>query len=333
MNMTLIDYHNALDPSFKKKRGVIQQILKKAPWMGWLKWEVESSLIYTYNKEGRLPALAFRGLNSPGYADGDTTPYLPETIHLKPWGGKTGLDRLFAQKPDLDKGKIISKQVKRYLDSAALDFGRFFIESDVKDDAKSFNGLIPTISALNAVATPGKEIDLIWDNQVNGALVNDLQVVIRQLSLGTDRVFGTADVCFCPQGFLQDLEAATSAAGNNEAATFFKWKRITLMPGIDYRIGMWQDTLPLIPMATDSQDDEILDYDETVGASNDTASLYFLKMGEGFVSPLSHSAALGPDVVMEGIVDTNQNFFVDWATAVAVEHKRAAVRIRGIRKA
>lgn len=299
MAMRLIEWAKTEQDELKK--GVIEEFAKSSVILDYLPFQDIEGNAYTYNKEERLPGIAFRGVNE-SYDEG-TGVVNPATETLKIMGGDADTDKFLikTQKAGFDRRATdIAMKVK----AAALYFTKIVFDGDQASDPKQFDGLNDRLTG-DQVITAGTDGANISHNLI-------LQAI--------HAVQGTPDLMVMGKQMLRNLN---NLAESSTILSIDKddWGRqIKLYDGIP--IGIIED---------DNDGSEILAFDETQGSSSGVCgSLYVMKFGaDEFFTGLQNGVLDAYDL---GEIDDKPVFRarIEWYITIAIFHSKSVSRLKGI---
>jgi hypothetical protein len=283
------------------QRGVIQTFIDESPVLDRLPFmEIEGNA-YQYTQESALPGIAFRAINA-AYTE-STGAVVNATVALKIFGGDADVDRFIARTlGNINDQRAIQLRLKAK--AAAIFFTLNFFEGD-SATPEQFDGLRKSLTG-NQLVTAG----------ANGATLT-LAMLDDRISRGP----GGPDVIYAPSQVISKINALVLATGLITPVERDQYgKLVRMYAGI-----------PIVDpgYATDGTT-QILAYDETMGASSLTTSVYAVKFGEQeFVSGLTNG---GIDVYDLGELETKPAYRhrVEAYMAIGIFNGKAAARLRGI---
>lgn len=308
------------------KAGIVENIIETSPVLSKLPFTDAPSMRYEWALHKKLPASAFRALNANYTAT--SSEYDRGKIDLKPLGGEFRIDRSLVDVPDLNAQRFYETELRARIQSASMAFKRAMIKGNRAINPAEFDGLQTwfdeailttqvdfaaagsTVAALGALATL---------NKMNDAL--NMSIVVPDLIL-TNRTL------------ISQLAALSlTSAANNAFAQYFRMDKMDIGNGRSISVGMFYG-IPMIAMDTDETGAEILGFTEPTPdgttALTGCSSMYFCTLGDNFFVGLQQKMT-GP-VVYEYVTDAGHKAVAtDWCAAVAVEHPRAVVRLRGFK--
>lgn len=283
------------------QRGVIQTFIDESPVLDRLPFmEIEGNA-YQYTQESALPGIAFRAVNA-GYTE-STGAVVNATVGLKIFGGDADVDRFIARTlGNLNDQRAIQTRLKAK--AAAIFFTLNFFEGD-SATPEQFDGLRKILTG----------------NQIVTAGANGATLTLAMLDDLISRVPGGPDVIYAPSQSIAKINALVLATGATVPVERDQYgKLVKMYAGI-----------PIIdPGFAGDGTTQILAFDETMGASGVTTSLYAVKFGEQeFVSGLTNG---GIDVYDLGELETKPAFRtrIEAYMAIGIFNGKAAARLRGV---
>jgi hypothetical protein len=283
------------------QRGVIQTFIDESPVLDRLPFmEIEGNA-YQYTTESALPGIAFRAINA-GYTE-STGAVVNATVALKIFGGDADVDRFIARTlGNINDQRAIQTRLKAK--AAAMFFTLNFFEGD-STTPEQFDGLRKTLTG----------------NQVVTAGANGATLTLAMLDDLISRVPGGPDVIYAPSQAISKINALVLATGLIVPIERDQYgKLVRMYAGI-----------PIVdPGFAADGTTQILAYDETMGASSVTTSIYAVKFGEQeFVSGITNG---GIDVYDLGELETKPAFRtrIEAYMAIGIFNGKAAARLKGI---
>jgi hypothetical protein len=263
----------------------------------------------SYNREQSLPGVGFRGVNE-GFNE-STGVLNPQTEVLKISGGDLDVDKFLV---DTQGDSVRSTHELLALKSHALAWTRNFIKGDSVANPRVFDGL--------QVRLTGSQ--LIDNGAASGAALslNKLDELIDQVTNPTHLIMSKA------------MRRQISAASRNTIVSgCIQWEKNEF----GKQIALYAD-LPILTVWQDNNDMEILPFDESSpdGSATNCASIYCVSFGDMMLTGLQGRSADGYGISSRdlGEIDSKPVYRtrIDWNTAIACYHGRAAARLRGITK-
>lgn len=263
---------------------------------------------YSYNREGMLPTVGFRGINE----DYDTSVGVlnPQSETLTIFGGNLDVDK-FIVKTQGEDVRTTHEMMK--LKSMALTWNRNFFKGDSTTNPREFDGLQKRLvvggsQVFNAGSTSGGDalslavldemIDAVEDPQY--LLMN--RAMVRRLS---------------------EAAKKTDVAGN------LNWMK----DDFGRRVAMYND-LPIIAIDKDASNELILGFDEAnpAGGTAASTSIYCVSLGDGKLVGLQNGTVEVEDL---GLLDGGSVYRtnVEHYQTIALLTDKAAARLRGIKNA
>lgn len=316
------------------QRGIIKRIVETSPFlMSRLTFLTRPSMRHTFSLEGDLPASGPRALNSPftpsnkGNAQGNIT--------LKQYGGAFELDDETLDIENIDGVAQAAESSMKMNRSIALNWKRDFIKGSVAANAEAFDG-IEVFNGIAAAAGYDVEAHFGGAAAVNGTSLAAATAtdVINLFNDMQNKHVGSPDfyITHRPVGAAIDRILLTAAA-NEPLASKWRYEHIEVAQGmfsnpLTVRVGMYEN-IPVYFIDQDATETDILGFNETKGSSNDSSSIYAVKIGPDFVAGLQKRAT-GP-IMRQKPSSVGVLFKIDWPTAVHMGHPKAVVRGTGLR--
>src|SRR5919112_751112 len=241
MAISLVDF--SIQTQNPLKRGLVSEITNESVFLRALRFVPVDGFAYSYNLQKTLGGIAFRGLNE-SYTN-DTGVVNPQVETLSIFGGEVRTDRQLVNKQgDGVRANAIAAKVKK----AGLFFDRYVIKGDPAANPNQFYGLNYRLTGpqVLAPATNG------------GPLTLDL------LDTALDAVAGANDrkVIVCNKVVRRKITSLLRAAAGGSA-----------MSEIGPQAREY-DGATIEVLDEDGDEAPILEFNDTVGSSNDTTSLY-----------------------------------------------------------
>jgi len=283
------------------QRGVIQIFIDESPVLDRIPFmEIEGNA-YQYTKESALPGIAFRAVNA-AYTE-STGAVVNATVGLKIFGGDADVDRFIARTMgNLNDQRALQTRLKAK--AAAIFFTQNFFEGNSGSNPDSFDGLSTMLTGA----------------QVITAGVNGATLTLDMLDDLIASVVGGPDVLYMNAWLIRKVNRLLRASGIAPEPIEIARRIVGTYAG-----------LPMVAtgLSTDGVT-EILGFDETVGSSSITASIYAVKFGEQeFVSGLTNG---GIDVYDLGELETKPVYRtrIESYMAIANFNGKAAARLKGV---
>ena len=298
MAFTLVEY--AKTTQNPQVSAVVEEFAKTSVILELLPFKEVIGSAFTYNKEERLPGIAFRGINES--YDESTGVINPSTEHMKIMGGDADTDKALL-KWEKNPGERRASDVMMKAKAAALYFTKIFFDGDEATSPVQFDGLNQRITG----------------NQLIYGGVNGGDLTLNFMHRIMDAVKGKPDAILMGKKFRRQLDnlAETSTIISVGADAF--GRRVEFFDGV--RIGIVEE---------DNDDNTILDFDETRGNSDVTASCYPIRFGvDEFVC--------GVQTEPLEVLDLGQlqekpalRFRIEWLMTIAIFHSKSVARLAGI---
>jgi len=259
---------------------------------------------YSYNVEGKLPGVAFRGFNE-SYSEGVGI-INPQVEVLKIAGGDLDVDKALVKTRGED---VRSTQEAMKVKAMSLYIAAKFINGDSANNVREFDGLRKRIQGYQ----------LLSPNQVT-PLVN-APLSLESLDAAIDRVDN-------PTHLLMSKELRrklTIAARNYQVGGFIEYS----IDEFGRRLAMYND-LPILIADYDDTGSKIIDYNEAgPGGGTTSQSLYVLSVGDGYLTGIQNGTMEVEDL---GQLQSKPVFRtrVEWLMGLLTMHGRCAARVWGI---
>lgn len=298
MAFTLIEYMKSTQSEILQ--AVIEKFARTSAILELLPFKEIVGNALTYNIEDSLPGIAFRGLNEA--YDEDTGIINPQTENLKIMGGDADTDRAL-QKWEKNFGQRRATDLMMKVKAAALYFTKSFFDGDEASAPREFDGLNQRLTG-NQVITAGANGDAL-----TLALLNQL----------IDAVKGR------PSALYMGKRARRQINNLAESSTILSITKDQFGEEISAFAG-----IPIYIIEEDNSDNTILDFDETQGNSDVTASYYAVRFGvDEFLCGLQTEPIEAYDL---GELEVKPAFRsrVEWLMTIAIFHPKSAARLKGV---
>ncbi len=298
MAFTLIEYAKTTQNQLAS--AVVEEFARSSVVLQLLPFKEIVGNAYEYNQESRLPGIAFRGLNES--YDESTGVVNPVTEHMKIMGGDSDTDKAL-MKMEKNFGARRASDVLMKTKAASLYFTKQFFDGDESSDTKQFDGLNQRLTG-DQVITAG----------ANGA---NLSHALLQQTM--DAVRGKPDALFMGKKMRRQVNNLA------ESSTILGITKDQFGDEITS-----YSSVGIFIVEEDNDDNTILDFDETQGNSDVTASLYAVRFGvDEFVCGLQIEPL---EVVDLGEIDTKPVFRtrIEWLMTIAIFHSKSAARLKGV---
>lgn len=264
---------------------------------------------YSYNREGALPGVAFRGVNESYTASTGVINPLTESLRIA--GGDLDVDNFLV---DTHGPGIRAVHEELKVKALAAEITRAIIKGDSTSDAREFDGLQKRITGDQLIAAGTTD-------DGDALSLNKLDELIDAVTDPTHLIMNKA------------LRRRLSAAARDTDVGGY----VTFDVDAFGRRVMQYNEIPILVPYSDNGGDDPLDFDEqgdvkgTPGGS-DSSSIYCVSFGDARVTGIQS----GPmDVRDLGELDDSpvHRTRVEWYTGLVIEHGRAAARLGGIKDA
>ena len=303
------------------KKGFVVTIVQESPILEALPFLTIAGNALKHQAEDTLPTVGFRDVN-----ENWSRTYGTDTEHF--WGvaimgAEVFIDN-YLLKVTSNKMNLKARQYGKVARAMALTFDRYFFDgTGASKDFKGVNALITEGFGQTINADPASANGLQIGQ--NGTAAN-WGKFLAQLDAAHDLLrTGTADAAYLNR---TTRRAITRAA--RESVT-----GVSLIDvGTDAfgRQVMQWNGVPLRIIGDDETGSQILGFDETAGANNDCASMYFCRLGDDYVTGL---LGMGGSMEVRDFGETEASpghlGRVEWYPGLAVFSKYGVVRVTGIR--
>lgn len=289
------------------RTGVIKIIVETSPILQFIKMKTINGNAYRYMIEAQLPNVAFRAVNSTWTRSAGVINPQAETLSIM--GGEVTVDN-FQVNTEGNIYNLKAKQYELFSRAMAINFSVHFFEGDTNIDPNAFDGMRRRITG----------------NQLLLAQANGGPIVLDVLDQAIDTVIGDAEgkFIFCNKTLRRNI---TSLARNLQGSVL-----VDTQPD---EFGRQQTAYAGVPIYVIERSDDastILDFDETVGTSSVTASLYIVRFGnEDFVFGIQGQ---GGDLQVKDFGEQQAEPAhlgrAEWYVGLVVTHPRSAMRYYGL---
>ncbi|RUW56729.1 major capsid protein [Mesorhizobium sp. M8A.F.Ca.ET.021.01.1.1] len=260
---------------------------------------------YVYNREGKLPGVAFRGFNE-GYTE-STGVINPESEILRIAGGELDVDTAIIK----TRGRgVRSSQEAMKVKAKALYLADKLMNGDSEADPREFDGLRKRITGAQLFQPTSAQ-------NVAGAL--SLEV----LDAAIDAVDNPTHLVMSKALRRKLTKAARDQKGGEITYTVDAFGR---------QVTQYND-LPILMPDVNDLGQRIIDFNETgIDSTANTTSLYVVSLGEDKIVGLQNGIMEVKDL---GELESKPALRtrVEWLVGLAVMHGRAAARIASITSA
>jgi hypothetical protein len=283
------------------KRGVIVEYAKNSVALELLPFIDVQGNSFSYNREGNLPNIDFRGVNE-AYVEGSGT-VNNQNASLSILGGDVDVDRFIAKtRSNLNDQRAIQTALK--VKAMARFFEKQFVDGDVAVNAKGFDGLNKLTTEVVSAGTNGSSLTLSMLDELLDAVEGGANVLLMSKEMRRKL-----------KGILQAnqhyIENGSDAFGN---------------PVLTYA------GVPIREIGKDHTGAEILGFDETQGTATTTGSVYALRVDEADgVAGITNG---GVDVDDLGELQEKPAFRtrIEFYAGLVVQNSASAARLKGVLK-
>lgn len=288
------------------RAAVIEMYAKNSDILNALQWMDVPGGSYHYTQEGKLPGVAFRGVNQGYTASTGIVNPLVEVLRIA--GGELDVDKAILK---MHGEGVRSTHEAMKVKSLALYLAKKIIKGDSETNPLEFDGLQNRITGSQ----------LIWAGSTNGGdplSLEKLDEAIDAVDEPTHLIMSKAM-----------KRKLTKAARDQDVGGFISYT----VDAFGRKITQYND-LPILIADYDDEGARVLDFNE-VGSTGSTAtatSIYVVSIGEGKLIGLQNGTMevedLG-DIKTKPVLRTR----VEWYIGLAALHGRCAARLGGISNA
>lgn len=300
MAITLIESAKLTQNMLKK--GVIEEYAKNSVALELLPFIPVSGNAFSYNREGTLPGIDFRGVNEK-YTESSGT-VNNQTANLAILGGDVDVDRFIAKtRSNINDQRAIQTQLKTK--AMARFFDKNFIDGDVAVNAKGFDGLNKLTTNVVNAGTNGNVLTL--------AMLDEL----------LDAVDGGANVLMMSTEMRRKIKSLIQAQNGYIESDYDAFGRPVMTYG----------GVPIRTIGKDNSNVEILGFDETQGTATDTGSIFALRTdaADG-VAGITNGG-----VVVEDLGELQEKpayrTRIEFYAGLVVQNSNSAARLKGVKRA
>lgn len=294
MVMTLLEA-SKLHSGDVVRSGVIEMFAQTSDILRVLPFIDVAGGAYHYNLEGKLPGVAFRGINE-AFAE-STGIIAPQVEVLRICGGDLDVDKAIL---DMHGEDVRTRHELMKIRALSLYLGKKLIKGDSTNDVREFDGLQNRITGSQLVAAGGA-LSLI-----------KLDEVIDAVDFANYLIMSKA------------MARLISAAARNTAVGGF----VTYDKNEFGRRVMRYNDLPILTVDHDDDGARVLDFNEAAT----TTSIYAVNFNDGYCVGLQNGVMQVRD---RGEIDAKPVYRtrIDWNVGFATMHGRCAARLSGITNA
>lgn len=302
MALTLLEASKMNDGDVKRT-AIIEMFAENSELLRVLPFEDVPGGSLTYNKEGKLPGVAFRGFNE-SYT-GSEGIINPEVEVLRIAGGELDVDKAIIK----TRGEAVrASQEAMKVKALSLAIGSKIINGDSDTNPREFDGLRKRITGDQ----------LVTANLAAPSANSPLS--LEALDEAIDRVDSPTHLIMSKR-MRNKLSAAARAGvgGDIDYAVDEFGRRVTIYNGI-----------PILIVDYDNDGARILNFNEAGPAGGAVSqSMYIVSIGDGKMTGLQNGMM---DVKDLGEIDAAPvlRTRIEWLVGMAIMHGRAASRIWGI---
>lgn len=287
----------------EKRAAIIEMFARAHPLLQRIPIRGIQGNSYSYDQEGALPNVAFRGVNQ-GYSE-DAGVLNPQTEKLTIAGGDLDVDKFIIDTQGM-RQRAVREQMK--VKNLAHMIAHKVIKGDSDTDPKEFDGWQKRVTGAQLIA--------------NGSTNGGDPLSMIKLDEAIHRV-PDANALVMSQGMVRRL---TQGAKSTSVSGFLSYDR----DAFGNQVAMYNN-LPIIEVDGPRMANQTLGFNE-VGSTGSTAtatSIYVAAFGEGQLEMIDNGGMQVRDL---GELDTKPTYRtrVEWYVAQAIEDGYALARLYGI---
>lgn len=298
MVMTLLEA-SKLNAGDVIRAGVIEQFARSSELLRVLPFLDVQGSAYHYNLEGRLPGVAFRGVNE---AFSESVGIIaPQVEVLRIAGGDLDVDKAILDMNGMD---VRSRHEAMKIKAMSLYIGKKLLKGDSTSDMREFDGLQNRVTGSQLVAA--------------GATANGTPLSLAKLDEAIDAVDFPTHLIMS-KALARRLSAAARSASVGGYITYMKNE-------FGERVMSYND-IPIVTVDHDDEGARVLDFNEAATSGTATASsVYVVNFSDGYCVGLQNGSMQVRDL---GEIDAKPVWRtrVDWNVGFATMHGRCASRL------
>ncbi|AEB25378.1 MULTISPECIES: major capsid protein [Bacillus amyloliquefaciens group] len=284
------------------KRGVITEYVQNSAALEILPFIEMEGNAFSYNREGALPGIDFRAVNQ-AYKESSGT-VNNQIARLAILGGDVDVDRFIAQtRSNINDQRMVQTSLK--VKAFARFFEKNFIDGDVGVNPNGFDGLKKLTTTVVDAGENGNTLTL--------SMLDEL----------LDAVDGGPNVLLMSKEMRRNLKALIQAEnGYFETEGYDAFGNPVLMYG----------GVPIRTIGKDTNNAEILGFSETQGTSEDTGSIYALRVDEADgVAGITNG---GVQVYDLGELQEKPAYRtrIEFYAGLVVQNSTSAARLKGVQR-
>lgn len=306
MALTLMEA-SKLNDGDVKRAAIIEMFAANSDVLRVMPFEDVPGGALTYNQEGKLPGIAFRGFNE-AYSE-STGIVNPQVEVLKIAGGDLDVDKAILKTRGMEQRSV---QEAMKVKALSLHLTGKMVNGNSSTQPREFDGLRIRIAGYQLLPA------------LSTAASSNSPLSLEALDAAIDHVDN-------PTHLLMSKEMRrklTVAARNYQVGGFIEYT----VDDFGKRVTMYND-LPILIADYDDTGTKIIDFNEAgPGAGSTSTSIYVMSVGSGTLTGIQNGVMEVADL---GELQTKPVFRtrIEWLVGIAVMHGRAASRVWGITNA
>lgn len=304
MAMTLVEAAK-LESGNVFKQGIIEMYAGSSSILMNLPFEGISGNALTYNREGKLPGIGFRGVNESYTPSNGVLNPLTESLVIA--GGEIDVDKFIVQ---TQGASVRSTHESMKIRALGLSWTRKFIKGSSVADPREFDGLQTRVTGDQKISAG------------SGSGGSPLSLFALDEAI---------DQTLMPTGLIMNKtmrRRLTQATRDTSVGGFITYD----VDAFGRQVTKYND-LPILEVDLDNEQNEILGFNEAAASGAATAtSIYVVSMGDGMLNGIQNGGIMAQDL---GELESAPLFRtrVEWYNGLAVFNGRAVTRLHNISNA
>ena len=304
MAMTLVEAAK-LESGNVFKQGIIEMYAGSSSILMNLPFEGISGNALTYNREGKLPGIGFRGVNESYTPSNGVLNPLTESLVIA--GGEIDVDKFIVQ---TQGASVRSTHESMKIRALGLSWTRKFIKGSSVADPREFDGLQTRVTGDQKISAG------------SGSGGSPLSLFALDEAI---------DQTLMPTGLIMNKtmrRRLTQATRDTSVGGFITYD----VDAFGRQVTKYND-LPILEVDLDNEQNEILGFNEAAASGAATAtSIYVVSMGDGMLTGIQNGGIMAQDL---GELESAPLFRtrVEWYNGLAVFNGRAVTRLHNISNA
>lgn len=308
--------------------GMIKKVIETSPILNMFPGRAIGKLVHKFTTEEKLPEMQSRNLGVE-YASEKTNQIGKGEIDLAVFGGKFSTDRLQEDEEGYDGMSVVQNKVQAFNNALPLDLKRkLFKGSKNSGSAAEFNGLEKSLTRDSQIQ------DFAGASSGVTITAADLEDITGSIDEAISSCITLPSVIATSRTVINSLRKKCITVSNDPAARKFEFRNYQL-PGIEpgkfieVRTAVYDGVFPMIAVDDDSQGNEILGFNETLGGIANTQSMWFI-CGKNDIFEFLTKYADGPRIFTRP-GEAGPVVSIDWPLVFWLKNQKGAVRLGKIK--